>query len=216
MNRNLLIRKAVSSCLMVAMIATYSMVVLANTDRAVGELIVSGGAADGTTPVVMINGEAAKTGRTIFSSSTISTPENTSATVNMGLAGEIVMSSNATAVLSFDASSINADLSSGTLTVLNSKQPVNVNIAGVHHSLSSGETASAAGAPADDHDYRDSSGKCIDANKDGKLDCDAHAGAWWAWALVFGGATAGIIIGASQGSNNITLGGGGTVVSPTR
>jgi hypothetical protein len=214
MNSKLWIRKAISSCLMVAVLATYSMVALANTDRASGELVVSGKSVNGDTPTVTVNGESAKTGRTIFSTSSITTPGNASAIVNLGNAGEIELSPNTTLALSFDTNAAHVDLTAGTLTVLKSNQSINVNAAGASYDLGTGESASAAAGKNDD-DYRDSSGKCIDANKDGKEECD-HSSNWWLWAVVFGGAAVGIIVGASQGGNNISLGGGGTVISPSR
>jgi hypothetical protein len=164
-------------------------------------------------PVVTVNGEEAKTGRTVFSSSTIVTPEYSSAIVNMGKAGEIQVAPNSNLILSFDANSAHVDLTAGTMTVTRSAQGVSVTSAGSTHTVAAGESASAAGSAPDD--YRDSTGKCIDADKDGKEECD-HSGSWWLWALVFGGATVGIIVGATQGSNNIQLGGGGTVISPSR
>jgi len=198
---------------MVAMLATYSMVALASNDKATGELVVNGRTVNGDMPVVTVNGEAAKTGRTVFSSSTIVTPEFSSAIVNMGKAGEIQVAPNSNLTLTFDANSAHVDLTAGTMTVTRSAQGVSVSSAGTTHTVAAGESASAAGNVADD--YRDSTGKCIDADKDGKEECD-HSGSWWLWALVFGGATVGIIVGATQGGNNFQLGGGGTVVSPSR
>ncbi len=216
MNSKLWIRKTVSSCLMVAMLATYSMVALASNDKATGELVVNGRSVNGDMPVVTVNGEAAKTGRTVFSSSTIVTPEYSSAIVNMGKAGEIQVAPSSSLTLTFDSNSAHVDLAAGSISVTRSAQGVNVTSAGSTYTVAAGETASAAGGKtADNDDYRDSSGKCIDADKDGKEECD-HAGSWWLWALVFGGAAVGIVVGTTQGSNNIQLGGGGTVISPSR
>jgi len=216
MNSKLWIRKTVSSCLMVAMVATYSMVALASNDKATGDLVVNGRSVNGDMPVVMVNGETAKTGRTVFSSSTIVTPEYSSAIVNMGKAGEIQVAPNSTLTLTFDSHAAHVDLSAGAMTVTRSTQGVNVTSAGSNYTVAAGESATAAaGKATSDDDYRDSTGKCIDADKDGKEECD-HSGSWWLWALVFGGATVGIIVGATQGGNNIQLGGGGTVISPSR
>jgi hypothetical protein len=215
MNGKLWIRKAFSSCLIVAILATYSMVALANSDRVAGELFVSGRSVNGVTPSITVNGETAKSGRTVFSASTITTPENASAVIDMGTAGEIELSSGSNAVLSFDTNIASVDLNSGSVTVLRSKQPVTVNTAGETNQVTAGGSASSGGSK-DDHDYRDSNGKCVDANKNGKEECDAHGVSWALWALVFGGAAAGVIIGVSQSNNDITLGGAGNVVSPTR
>src|SRR4051794_5036805 len=126
MNSKLWIRKTVSSCLMVAMLATYSMVALASNDKATGELVVNGRTVNGDMPVVTVNGEAAKTGRTVFSSSTIVTPEFSSAIVNMGKAGEIQVAPNSNLTLTFDANSAHVDLTAGTMTVTRSTQGVSV------------------------------------------------------------------------------------------
>ena len=51
MNSKLWIHKALSMCLVVAMIATYSMVALAGSEKVAGELIVTGKTINGETPV---------------------------------------------------------------------------------------------------------------------------------------------------------------------
>ncbi|MBP6004471.1 MAG: hypothetical protein KA746_13645 [Pyrinomonadaceae bacterium] len=193
MNSKLWIRKAISSCLMIAMLATYSMVALANTGKATGELVVNGG------NVVTVNGEAAKSGRTIFTSSTVSTPENTSAIINLGTIGQIEMAPNTAMTVSFDAKSASLDLTTGTVTVLKSATSVNVNTGGTNYALNAGETATAQVGKA--------------AQKDDDDDKDA---AWWPFALIFGGAAVGIIWAASRGGNDVSLGGGTIVVSPNR
>ncbi|HQX54637.1 MAG TPA: hypothetical protein PLP07_01825 [Pyrinomonadaceae bacterium] len=208
MNSKLWIRKATSSCLMIAMLATYSMVALANTEKITGEIIVNGSES------ALVNGEVAQSGRTIFSASTVSTPNNSSAVINFGVAGAIDLAPNSVAIVSFDDKSATIDLTAGSLTVLRAVDALNVNVAGTSLALNAGERASAqAGRSADD--YKDASGKCIDADKDGKEECDSAA-TWWPWALVMGGAAVGIIWAASQGGNDISLGGGTTVVSPNR
>ena len=218
MNSKLWIRKALTLCMMVALVATYSMVALANTGKAVGELIVTGNSSGADAPFVIVNGEAAKSGRTIFSSSTISTPDGAGAIVNLGKAGKIELAPKTNLTLSFDNASISGELSTGSLTVLNAAQSVNIKTStGETFVLNSGETASAEGVKTAAADHRDANGTCIDDDKDGKLDCDDEGGAaWWIWAAIFGGAIAGIVIAATSDNNRIALGGGTTVVSPTR
>ncbi len=197
MNSKLWIRKALSSCLVVAIFATYSMVALANTAKIAGELTVAG-MNNGEAAMVTVNGEAAKSGRSIFSSSTIVTPENASAIINLGKLGKIELAPNSSVALSFTDSAISGDLSSGKLTVLGATNSVSVKTAnGEVVKLDAGESVSAA--KQDDDDTTSGGG-----------------GAWWAWALVFGGAAAGILIAATQSDNRAALGGSGTVVSPTR
>lgn len=199
MNSKLWIRKALSSCLIVAIFATYSMVALANT-RIAGELTVAGKNVSGETPIVSVNGEAAKSGRSIFSSSTIVTPENASAIINLGKLGKIELAPNTAIALSFDEKAISGDLSTGKVTVLGASESVSIKTAeGNLVKLNVGESVTAGKAQDDDDD-----------------DDDGGSGAWWAWALVFGGAAAGILIAATQADNRVALGGSGTVVSPSR
>ncbi|HSK71000.1 MAG TPA: hypothetical protein VK892_04855, partial [Pyrinomonadaceae bacterium] len=101
MNSRIWIRKALSMCLMVALYATYSMVTLAST-KVVGELSVSGKAADGEVPMVLVNGETAQSGRSIFSSSTITTPESATAIINVANLGKVEVAPNTTLVVSFN------------------------------------------------------------------------------------------------------------------
>ena len=195
MNSKLWMRRAISSGLMVAILATYSMVALASSDKAAGELTVSSRSFSGEVSSVTVNGEAAKSGRTVFSSSTIVTPENSSAVINMGKAGQIEIAPNSNVTLSFDSSSAHADLSSGSVTVLNSVNGISVTANGSTSVLPAGSSASASGG--------------------GQTTSTGTGSAWWLWAIVFGGAAVGVIVAASRG-NNIRLGGNGTVVSPTR
>ena len=198
MNSKIWIRKALSTCLAVAILATYSMVALAGTDKIAGELLVTGKNVNGATPFVQVNGENAQSGRSIFSSNTIATPDNASAVINLGKIGAIELAPNTILTLSFDENGIIGTLSAGRMTVLSASkdvavQTLNGNIA----NLKIGESAAASGARQDDDD------------SDG-------GGAWWIWAAVFGGAIAGIVIAATSDNNRVSLGGGTTVVSPIR
>lgn len=193
MNSKTLIRKALSLCLMVAVYATYSMVTLASTEKIAGELLISG-----KNSIVTVNGEAAQSGRSVFSASTISTPENTSAVINLGKLGKLELAPNTTANISFTEKGINGDLLSGKITVLGAATDVNIKTTeGKNVKLSAGESVS-AGKQQDDDD-----------------DDDAGA-AWWVWAAIFGGAVAAVVIAATSDNNRIALGGGTVVVSTNR
>jgi len=193
MNSKLWTRKALSSCLMVAILATFSMVAFAVDGRASGELLVSG-----TDAVVTVDGQVAQSGRTIFSGSTFSTSDSASATLSLGSAGSIQLAPASTATLNFDGKTISANLTSGSMNVLNSAQPVSVTAMNKTVAVNAGETAVAS---ADDKD------KDKDKKKGGP--------AWWLFAIVFGGAAVAIVAVAANG-NDVQLGGGGAVVSPTR
>ncbi len=193
MNSKTLIHKALSLCLVVAIYSTYSMTSLAS-ERIAGELLISG-----KNSGVTVNGETAQNGRSIFSASTITTPENASAIVNLGKIGKVELAANTTLTLSFNEKGINGDLLNGKVTVLSAVQAVNINTAeGKTVKLGAGEAVTAGRAQQDDDD--DNGG----------------GAAWWVWAAVFGGAVAGIVIAATSDNNRVALGGGTTVVSPNR
>ena len=192
MNSKVWIRKALSLCLTVAIFATYSMVALAGTDKIAGELLVSG-SANGVT----INGEAAQSGRSVFTSSTIATPQNASAVINLGKIGKIELAPNTILALSFNDKNISGDLIAGRVTVLSASDTVSVKTKdGKLLKLGIGESAASAEDDDDDDD-------------------DGGPG-WWVFALVFGGAIAGVVIAATSDNNRVALGGGTTVLSPTR
>lgn len=198
MNSKLWIHRALSTCLVVAIIVTYSMVALAGSGKAAGELLVTGKSINGETPVVTVNGESAKTGRSVFSASTIATTENANAIINLGKIGRIELSPNTVFTVNFDENGITGDLTSGKITVLGASNNVGVKTAdGKTLELTPGESANASG-------------------KDDKSKAAKSGGsAWFIWALILGGAAAGIIFAASQGSD-LNLGGSSTVVSPNR
>ena len=202
MNSKVLVNKALSMCLVVATIAMYSMVALAGSSKIAGELLVSGQNANGETPFVIVNGETAKSGRSIFTSSVITTPENTSAVLNLGKIGQVKLAPNSSLAVNFSENGINGDLTSGQVTVLSSSQAVNIktfdnNIV----KLNAGESATANSAKVQDDDDDDD---------------EASGSNLLVWALVLGGAAAGIIIAATTDNNDIELGGRTSVVSPVR
>jgi len=199
MNSKLLIRKALSMCLVVATIATYSMVTLASSEKVVGELFISGKNLSGETAFVKVNGEAAQNGRAVFSSSTIVTPNNAGAIINLGKIGKIELAPATTLGLTFNENGISGDLLAGRVTVLNASDKVNIKTLDGVVSLNAGESAATTGKAQDDDD-----------------DVSDGGSAWVVWALVLGGAAAGIIIAATSDNNRVALGGGTTVISPTR
>ena len=195
MNSKLWIQRALASCLVMAITASYSMVVLAAPGNAVGELMVTGGAGASS---VTVNGEPAASGRAIFSSSTISTPEGISAAVNLGKAGKLQFAPNTTFTININGNAIGGDLTAGSVTVLEASQAVSVKtLGGETLMLGAGETATAAGT----------------ATK--QTTTSTGGNDWWVYALIFGGATVGIILAATAG-NDSTFGNGAITVSPVR
>ena len=199
MKAKLGLRKALSLCLTFSIIATCSFVSLANSPRTAGELQLTGKGANGSLPYAIVNGENSNSGRSIFSSSTITTPEGVFATLNLGKAGIIEVAPNSSIQIAFDSNSISGTISAGSLTVVSAANDARfVNPTGETLTVRTGEIATAAGKAQDDDDD------------------DDGGSAWWLWAIVVGGASAGIIWAATRDSNTISLGGGGTVISPTR
>lgn len=199
MNSKVWIRKALSMCMIVAVTATYSMVAMANTGKIAGEILVNGKNINGEAPFVKVNGEDAKSGRSIFTSSSIVTPENANAVINLGKAGKVELAPNTSLALNFDEKSISVDLSAGKITVLGASESVNVKtLEGKTLQLNTGDSATAAGKAQDDDDD------------------DKGGAAWVPYVLIFGGAVAGVVIAATLANNETQLGGGTTVVSPNR
>jgi hypothetical protein len=206
MNSKTWIKKGLTLCLSVAMIATYSMVALAAQGNAVGDITVSGNS------VVTVNGENAQNGRTLFSSSLVKTSETSGATINLGKLGKIEVAPNSVIDLKVDGNNIAGNLVQGKIT---SYADAVVTANGATSKVRAGESV-VSGVKGGD-DQRDSNGNCVDTDKDGKLECDdVAAGGWWIWTLVFGGAVAGILFATLRNNNRVALGGGSTVVSPTR
>ncbi len=126
--KSLWLRNLVGLGLLVTLFVTSSMVTLAAPGNALsGEITVSGSSIDGMQPSVSLNGEKALSGRTFFTSGTISTPEGNSATINLGKLGRITMSPNSSLSLNLAENSISGDLAAGQIRVLNN-EGVAVNI----------------------------------------------------------------------------------------
>jgi hypothetical protein len=197
MNSKLWIRKALSMCLCVAILATYSMVALAGPGKAAGELAVSGKNVNGEAPFVFVNGEVARSGRSVFSGSTITTSDSTNAVLNLSKLGKIELAPNTVLNLTFDEKGIFGDLTSGSVSVLGAAENVNIKtLDGKTVQLSAGQSVAAAGRQDDDDD-------------------DDGGAAWWVWGGIFGGAAV-VLLWTALSDNDIEIGGGGTVISPTR
>jgi len=174
------------------------MVALASPAKVAGELAVSGKIVNGETPFALVNGETARSGRSVFSGSTVTTTESVNAVINLGKLGMIELAPNTSLNLTFDEKGISGDLTSGTVSVLGAAENVNITTTGGKTvQLKAGESVSAAGLKDDDDD-------------------DDHGGAaWW----IFGGILAGaavIVVWTALSDGDIQTGQNGTVISPTR
>jgi hypothetical protein len=146
-----------------------------------------------------VNGEAARSGRSVFSGSTVTTSDSVNAVINLGKLGKIELAPNTVLNLTFDDKSISGDLAAGTVTVLGSAENVSIRTQnGKTVQLATGQSVSAAGKLADDDD-----------------DDDDGGAAWWIWGGVFAGAAV-VILWTALSDGDIEVGQNGTVISPTR
>lgn len=193
-------KRAVSLSLLLALMSATSMFTLASSTRSIGELIVTGNNSDGVT----VNGEPATSGRTVFASSTITTPGGTSVVLNMGKAGKIELGPNTTFSIDGDGNVVSGSLTAGSVTLAGSELPIDVKtLSGETVALNNGETATASSASAA-RDHRDASGNCIDDDKDGKEECGLAAIPPWGWAAIIGGAALVVVLIATSGDDNPT------------
>jgi phage baseplate assembly protein gpV len=103
-------RKPIAALLAVAVWSVYSMVVLAAPGaKASGELLVSG--------QVTVDGQKVLSGGTLFSDSTITTAEQSNASVNISKLGHVQLSPNSSLGISFTEKNLTALLETGTATV---------------------------------------------------------------------------------------------------
>lgn len=168
-------QKVLSLLLLIGIGSTYSMVCFAAPGKAIGELIVSGSAADGSS--VTVNGEPAKSGRTLFPNSTISTPDGVDAVISLGSAGKVRLSGGTTFTVSGDSAL--GDLTAGKITLLSSAGGLNIKtLSGETVKMTSGETVSANSTAA--------------ARQTGPGGLD-----WWKWALIVGGVITVIVVAAA-------------------
>ncbi len=201
MNSKLWIRRTLSAYLCVSLLATCSMVALASPALVAGELLVTGSSISGEAPTVFVNGETAKSGRSVFSSSTIATPENASAVISFGRLGQLEVAPNSSLTISLDNAALSGNLTSGKVSVLSTPGSVVIQtLNGESAVLTAGQSILASGAAQQDKDDDD----------------DGGGGAWIVWSAVFIAAGALIIYAATSDNDRITLGDGGTVISPTR
>jgi hypothetical protein len=122
-NRFFWLRNITTLALMVAVFAATSLIASAAPENSVamGELTVTGSSVDGEQPSVILNGEKAISGRTFFSSGTISTTESASATINLGKLGSVTIAPNSVLSLNFGNNAINGTITAGQVKVLNAK-----------------------------------------------------------------------------------------------
>lgn len=128
-NSNSRLRIFAAFSLMMAVFISSTITVWAKTGNSnlAGELIISGHSINNSEPSVLLDGENALSGRTVFSGSVITTSETAAATVKLGKLGYLTLSPNSVLNLNFDDKSISGTLSAGDVQVF-SNENVKVNI----------------------------------------------------------------------------------------
>ncbi len=148
---------------------------------------------DSLVSAVTVNGEAARSGRTLFTGSTISTPADVTAVLSLSSLGKIQLAPETTFMLSTEPGVFAGSMVSGKITVLSSSGGVTVrNLAGELVSLNAGESVEAGSTSA--------------ARQTGSGGLQP-----WHWALIIGAAVAVVVIIAASGGDDSS-----TPVSPIR
>ncbi len=168
---------SVSASLIFALLVSCSYVALASSAQPVGEIVVSGQAGPNG-PNVTVNGEPVMSSRTIFNSSSISTPEGLSAVISLGKSGRLQLAPGSSIQLEVSGDSVSGSLAAGNVSVLNAPATVAVRTAdGEMIAATAGESVSATGAKT--------------ASK-----AQTRLGGLspWVWAAIVGGAVATVLI----------------------
>lgn len=223
MNKKSFLRSVTAASLVAAMFVTSSMTAFASSAKnLMGELIVSGNAA------VTVNGEAANTGRTVFSSNTITTPANASATINLGKLGQVELAPNSSMSLTFDENGISGTLLNGRVKVSGANEATaniitkngsvvaeanQAKVFTVSFDANKTSVVSEAGTVT-----LNEGGTAVKVGQTGSTTGGGFFGknSTLIYALIFGGAAAAVVLIAANNNNDITLGGNSTVVSPNR
>ncbi len=223
-------RKFIAVLVAVAVLSVYSMVVLAAPGaKASAELSVSG--------QVTVNGQKVISGGTLFTDSTISTADQSTASVSIGKLGRVELAPNSNLRISFTDSSINAMLETGSANV-STLAGITVNLTtkdgtvvvdgskATTFSVNASRGRTSMSTLAGIAQFRSgSTTKQVAAGESATAgtptpqtdddDDDLSGGALAVLLLAVGGAVAGVLYAAFH-NNDLNFGGSVTVVSPTK
>jgi ferric-dicitrate binding protein FerR (iron transport regulator) len=223
-------RKFVAVVAAVAVLSVYSMVVLATPGaKASGVLSVSG--------QVTVNGQRVIAGGTLFSDSTISTADQSTASVSIGKLGRVELAPNSNLRLSFADNSLNAMLETGSAristlagitvnlttkdgaVVVDGSQATSFTVNASHGRTSLSTESGLAELRTAGSVKQVAAGESANAGMPSPQtdddDDDMSGGALAVLLLGVGGAVAGILYAALH-NNDLNFGGNVTVVSPTK
>jgi hypothetical protein len=190
------IRRCKIAILLTVFFTVNSFATVAGTNKITGDLFIVG--LSNQKPLVKVNGEAAATGRSLFSTSVIETNENSEAIINIGNLGKFELAANSKIIISFDENHINGDLTAGSLLVLNARENINIK-------LPEGKTVSSK------------TGDKVSVNQTNLPATPSPAGisSLIPWIVVIGAAITSLVVSPAIGNNNSQASGGTTVVSPS-
>jgi len=223
-------RKFIAISVAVAVLSVYSMVVLAAPGaKASGELSVSG--------QVTVNGQKVISGGTLFSDSTISTADQSNASISIGKTGRVELSPNSNLRLSFTDKSINGLLETGSThistlkgvtvnlttkdgtVVVDGTQATSFTVSASHGRTSISTQAGVAELRSGGNVKTIAAGESamagIPSPQTDDDDDDMSGGALAVLLLAVGGAVAAVLYAAFH-NNDLNFGGSVTVVSPTK
>ena len=238
-------RKTFSMCVMISLIAIYSMNVLAALPRFAGELTVPGKAL-GDKTLVNVNGSNVESGSLIFSSSIIRTPKSSEAIINLGKTGRVRLAPSTTLTLFFDENSLHGKLSGGKAYLMSSSDNLNTVFSvknagqfkfasntsavllnksdGLEVNLDAGQIISLNSTgkvfvrkSGNDSFIRLKTGETISVTRSAARRRAISGTEWLVWAATLGGAVTGIISASVSDNNRTPLDDSGAlVVSPNQ
>ena len=224
-------RKFIALAVAVAVLSVYSMVVLAAPGaKASGELSITG--------QVTVNGQKVISGGTLFSDSTISTAEQSSASVSIGKMGRVELAPNSNLRLSFSNKSVNAMLETGSAhistlagvtvnlttkdgtVVVDGSEATSFTVNASHGrtsvSTESGLAELHSGSTVKQIAAGDSAMAGMPSPQGDKDDDHGMSGGALAVLLLAAGGAIAAVIYATTHNNDLNFGGSVTVVSPTK
>jgi hypothetical protein len=229
-------RSAISLCLAIAVVCTYSMVALAAQSSPSGELTVVG--------EVTVNGTNAISGATVFSDSTVTTAKGSSAVVSLGKLGRVEVMPESSLKLSFTETGVSGMLSAGRvrlstssgtsasvttkdgMAVANNNSPnvfvVDVECGNTVVATQTGQVELRAGSAVKQiaAGNQDTAGTAQPGSRCSRLTRDTEFGSLSGGALALlllaiGGAVAAAFA-ATQGDDDFEFGGNPIIISPAR
>lgn len=237
MSKTLWVRNTIAASLASAVFMTSSMFALAapGNQLQLAELTVSGSTVDGDAPFVSVNGERAFSGRTIQSSTTITTPSTSSATISLGKLGRVELAPDSNFVVNFNEKGISGNLISGEVRVIGNEDSENTiqtkdsvivadksgdkafTVNAVDDATSVASENGAVAFNSNGKSATVNAGESKSSRQDDDNDNGGGPGSAALYTVIFGAAAAILIyVAAVDESNRIQIGSGSTVVSPTR